>query len=147
LRSAKRGKLSTGPDGRWKRPLSTEFTALIALAAFLIFDGQIEPGSAAALRSFELSRALGNVGFYSSIELLALVLAVRGETGTAARLAGFADSYVNRHQISRAASDIAIRSRLVKRLHGAMSPENCQTVMTAGATWSEQEAIVAAKAA
>ena len=42
--------------------LTAEFLALHWLAAFLILDDQIEPGRAAALRAFELSRALGNVG-------------------------------------------------------------------------------------
>jgi hypothetical protein len=41
--------------------LATESTALHALADFLILDDHIEPGRAAALRVFELSRALGNV--------------------------------------------------------------------------------------
>jgi predicted ATPase/class 3 adenylate cyclase len=125
--------------------LATEFTALLPLAAFLIFDGQTEPGRAAAIRSFELSRALGNVGFHSSIELLALFLAGRGETDTAARLAGFAESYSNRHQISPAADNVAIRSRLVQRLHSAMRPEECHTAMAAGAAWSEQEAVAVAQ--
>jgi predicted ATPase/class 3 adenylate cyclase len=128
-------------------PLESEFLALDALAAFLISDGQIEPGRAAALRAFELSRALGNVAFEVSIELLALVLAVHGETDTAARLLGFADCYAEQHQLSRTNSASLIRSRLVERLHGAMSPEDCQTAMAAGAAWSEQEAIAAAEAA
>jgi tetratricopeptide (TPR) repeat protein len=127
--------------------LATEFTALHALATFLIFDDQIEPGRAAALRAFRLSRALGNVGFHASIDLLALVLVVHGETHTAARLAGFADGYANRHQISRAAGDTAIRSRLVDRLYSAMSPEECETAMAAGAAWSEREAVASAEAA
>ena len=41
--------------------LTAEFMALHWLAGFLILDDQIEPGRAAALRAFELSRALGNV--------------------------------------------------------------------------------------
>jgi tetratricopeptide (TPR) repeat protein len=86
--------------------LATEFTALHALAGFLILNDQIEPGRAAALRAFELSRALGNVGLQGSIDVLALVLAVRGETDTAARLGGFADRYVDQHQLGR--SSIAI---------------------------------------
>jgi tetratricopeptide (TPR) repeat protein len=126
--------------------LATEFTALHALAAFLIFDDQIEPGRAAALRTFELSRALGNVGFHSSIELLAFVLAMHGETDTAARLAGFADSYANRHQISRAADGTEIQNRLVERLRCAMSPDEYQAAMAKGATWSEQEAVAVALA-
>jgi tetratricopeptide (TPR) repeat protein len=126
--------------------LATEFTALLTLAAFLVFEDRIEPGRAAALRSCELSRALGNVGFHSAIDLLALVLAKRGEHYTAARLAGFSEAYANRHQISRAGiGDTAIRSRLAERLHTAMGREACQTAMAAGAAWSEQEAIAAAE--
>jgi predicted ATPase len=127
--------------------LATEFTALHALAGCLILDDQIEPGRAAALRAFELSRALGNVGFHGSIDLLALVLAVRGENDTSARLAGFADAYAKRHQISRHAGDTEIRSRLLERLHCAMTPEACETAMAAGAAWSEQEAVAAVEAA
>jgi predicted ATPase len=125
---------------------ATDFTALHALAGFLLFDDQIEPGCTAALRAFDLSRALGKVGFHASIDLLALVLAERGETDTAARLAGFADGYANRHQISRAASDAAIRSKLVERLNSTMDPEACQAAMAAGTAWSEQEAIAVALA-
>jgi hypothetical protein len=42
---------------------------------------------------------------------------------------------------------IAIRSKLVERLHCAMSPEECRAAMAAGATWSEEEAVAAAEAA
>ena len=127
--------------------LTAEFMALHRLAGFLILDDQIEPGRAAALRAFELSRALGNAGLPGSIDQLALVLAVHGETDTAARLAGFADGYADQHQLSRGHIATAIRSRLVERLHSAMSPEECQTAMAAGAAWSEQEALAAAEAA
>jgi predicted ATPase/class 3 adenylate cyclase len=127
--------------------LTAEFLALHWLAGFLILDGQIEPGRAAALRAIELSRALGNVDLPGSIDQLALVLAVRGETDNAARLAGFTDGYADRHQLSRFGLAIAIRGRLVERLHRAMSPDECQTAMAAGAAWSEQEAVAAAEAA
>ena len=130
---------------RWHGTLAAEFMALHWLAAFLILDDQIEPGRAAALRAFELSRALGNVGLQGSIDQLALVLAVRGETDTAARLAGFADAYTSQYQ-GRSNVAIAIRSKLVERLHCAMSPEACQAAMAAGAAWSEQEAVAAAQA-
>ena len=126
--------------------LTVEFLALHWLAGFLILDDQIEPGRAAALRAFELSRALGNVDLPGSIYQLALVLAVHGETDTAARLAGFADGYADQHQLSRFGIAIAIRSRLVERLHCAMSPEECQAAMAAGAAWSEQEAVAVAQA-
>ena len=126
--------------------LAAEFMALHWLAGLLILDDQIEPGRAAALRAFELSRALGNVGLPGSIDQLALVLAVHGETDTAARLAGFADGYADQHQLGRSDIAIAIRSRLVERLHCAMSPDECQTAMAAGAAWSEQEAVAAAQA-
>ena len=127
--------------------LATECLAQHFLAAFLILDDQIEPGRAAALRAFELSRALGNVDLPRTIDQLALVLAVHGKTDTAARLAGFADAYADRHQLTRYVTGIAIRSRLVERLHRASSPDECQTAMAAGAAWSEQEAIAAAGAA
>jgi tetratricopeptide (TPR) repeat protein len=127
--------------------LATEFTVLHALAGFLILDDQIEPGRAAALRAFELSRALGNVGLQGSIDQLALVLAMHGETDTAARLAGFADGYVDQHQLGRSNIATAIRIRLVERLHRAMGRDECQTAMAAGAAWSEQEAVAAAEAA
>jgi hypothetical protein len=128
--------------------LRAEFMALHSLAGFLILDGQIAHGRTAALRALELSRALGNMDLPGSIEKLALVLAVHGETDTAARLAGFADGYADRHQLSRYSRvGRAIRSRLVERLHGVMSPEGSQAAMAAGAGWSEQEAVAAAEAA
>jgi len=129
-----------------RRPATGAVRALQWLAAFLIFDDQIEPGRAAALKAFELSRALGNVAFPSLIYQLALVLAAYGETETAARLAGFADGYADQHQLTPTGTVIALRSRLVERLHSAMSPDECQTAMAAGAAWSEQEAIAAAEA-
>ena len=127
--------------------LATEFLAQHYLAAFLILDDQIEPGRTAALGAFELSRALGNVDFPRAIDQLALVLAVRGETDTAARLAGFADAYADRHQLTPYVTAIAIRSRLVAHLHSAMSLDDCQTAMAVGAAWSEHEAVAAAEAA
>src|SRR5690349_13588575 len=98
-------------------------------------------------RALELSRALGNVDLPGSIDQLALVLAVRGETDIAARLAGFADGYANRHQLSSFGLGTAIRSRLIERLHSAMSPDECHTAMAAGVAWNEQEAIAATEAA
>jgi hypothetical protein len=74
--------------------LTAEFLALYWLAGFLILDDQIEPSRAAGLRAFELARALG-VDLPESMYPLALVLAVQGETGTAARLTGFADCYID----------------------------------------------------
>ena len=127
--------------------LGAEFVALHSLAAFLILDDQIAPARAAALRAFGLSRALGNVDLPHSIDQLALVLAAHGKADTAARLAGFADFYADQHQLLRDGTGIAIRSRLVERLHSAMGPEECQTAMAAGAAWSEQEAVAAAEAA
>jgi hypothetical protein len=123
-----------------------EFSALHWLAGFLILDDQIKPGRAAALRALELSRALGNARLPSSIYQLALIIAVRGESDTAARLAGFADSYAGQHRLGRVTIARAIRSRLIQRLHSAMSPEKCQAAMAAGAAWSEQEALAAAEA-
>ncbi len=127
--------------------LTIEFLALHSLAGFLILDDQIEDARAAALRAFELSRALGNVGLSGSIYQLALVLAVHGEVGIAARLAGFADGYPDHDQLSRYEIAIAVRSRLVERLHRTMSPQECQTAMAAGAAWSEQEAFAVAQGA
>ena len=126
--------------------LTAEFLAVDRAAAFLILDGQIEPGRAVALRAFELARVFGNAGLARSIYQLALVRALCGETDTAARLAGFADNCSDPHQASRSSMVIAIRNRLVERLHCAMRPEECQAAMAAGAAWSEQEAIAAAEA-
>ena len=137
----------TAEASRSHGTLTAEFRALHILAAFLLLDDQIEPGRAAALRAFELSRALGNVSLHRAIDQLAFVLTVHGETDTAARLAGFADSYADAHQLRRYAIAIAIRGRLVERLHCAMSPEECKTAMAAGAAWSEREAVAAAEAA
>jgi hypothetical protein len=78
---------------------------------------------------------------------LALVLVVHWEVDAAARLAGFADVYADRHQFGYGWLTQAVRSRLGERLHSAMSPDECQTAMAAGAAWSEQEAIAAAEAA
>jgi tetratricopeptide (TPR) repeat protein len=127
--------------------LTAEFLAQYYLAAFLILDDQIEPGRTAALRAFELSRAFGNVGLHRTIDQLALVLTVHGQTDTAARLAGFANGYTDPYQLSRSSMVIAVRNRLAERLHQAMSPEECQAAMAAGAAWSEQEAIASAEAA
>ncbi|HEY7579987.1 MAG TPA: winged helix-turn-helix domain-containing protein [Acetobacteraceae bacterium] len=126
--------------------LPAEFVALHWLAGFLLLGDQLEPGRATALQAFELSRALG-ADLPGSIDRLALVLAVRGETDTAARLAGFAEAYADQHRLNRGGLGIAIRNRLVEHLHRAVSPEKCQAAMAAGAAWSEQEAIAAAEAA
>jgi predicted ATPase len=126
--------------------LGVEFQAQFFLAAFLLLDDQIEPGRDAALKTFELSRALGNAGLPGVMYRLALVLAVHGDADAAARLVGFADVYADRHQFGYGWVTQAVRSRLVERLHSAMSPDECQTAMAAGAAWSEQEAFAAAEA-
>jgi hypothetical protein len=81
------------------------------------------------------------------IYLIALVLAVHGETDTAARLAGFEDDYADQLQLGLYGFGRAIRDRLIERLRRAMSPNELQTAMAAGAAWSEQEAVAAAAAA
>jgi len=126
--------------------LTAEFMAQRCLAAFLILDDQVKQGHAAALQALELSRQLW-VNLPGSIDLIALVLAMHGETDTVTRLTGFADGYADRHQLRRGHIITPIRSRLVGRLHAAMSPHECQAAMTAGATWSEQEAVAVAQAA
>jgi predicted ATPase len=131
---------------RRHRTVMVEFMALQWLAACLIVDDQIEPGRTAALRGLELSRALGNMGLPHPFYLLALVLGARGETDTAARLCGFADGYADQHQLGRYGTITMLRRRLVDRLHNAMSREECQTAMAAGAAWSEQEAVAVALA-
>jgi predicted ATPase/DNA-binding winged helix-turn-helix (wHTH) protein len=127
--------------------LIAEFMALRYLAAFLLLDDQIEPGRAAALRAFELSRAFGNLGFPNSIFQLALVHAVRGDTDIAARLTGFADRYYDQHQLDRSETAMAVRSRLDEHFQRAMAQDECRTALAAGAEWSEQEAVAAAEAA
>jgi predicted ATPase len=127
--------------------LMAELAAVHWLAAFLILDNQFDPGCTASLRAFELSRALGNSGLPGLIHQLALILAMQGKTEIAARLAGFADSYADQHQLSHHGVTAAIRSRLVEHLHGAMGPDNCQTAMAAGAAWTEQDAFAAAESA
>jgi hypothetical protein len=126
--------------------LTIEFLALHSLAGFLNLDDQIDAGRAAALRALELSCAFGNLGLAGSIRQLALVLATHGNTDTAARLAGFADGYADQHPLGGPDIALAIRSRLVERLHAVMTPEECQAAMAAGAAWSEQEAIAVAQA-
>jgi predicted ATPase len=125
--------------------LMAELGALHYLSAFLILDNQLEPGCAASLKAFELSRALGDPGLPGLICQLALILAVQGKTDIAARLAGFADGYADQHQLSHHGVTSAIRSRLVERLHGAMSPDQCKAAMAAGAVWSEREAVAVAE--
>jgi tetratricopeptide (TPR) repeat protein len=127
--------------------LTTEFYTQYFLSGFLLLDDQIEPGRAAALRTFELSRALGSALLPGAMCQLALVLAAHGDADAAARVAGFADGYADRHQFLYGGLATAVRGRLVERLHNAMGPEACQTAMAAGAAWSEQEAIAAAEAA
>ena len=125
--------------------LTAEFLALHSLAGFLVLDDQIGASRSVAPRAFELSRALG-VDLPGSIHRHALVLAAQGETDTAARLAGFSDGYADQHQLPRFGLSVAIRSKLVERLHCAMGSEECKAAMAAGAAWSEQEAVAVAMA-
>jgi hypothetical protein len=113
--------------------LQAEFLARYFLAGLLILDDQIELGRDAALKALELSRAFGNADLPGRIDQLALLLALRGETNTAARLAGFADRYAGQHQLSRFEIEAAIRTRLIECLHCAMTPRECEMAMAAGA--------------
>jgi predicted ATPase len=132
-------------ESRQHATLTAEFMALHWLAAFLLLDDQIEPGRAATAEAFALSRALGNMGLPASVDQLALILAAHGEADIAARLAGFADSYADRHQLGRHGIATAMRHRLVARLRCAMGPDECEAAMAAGAAWSEQEALAVAQ--
>ena len=62
----------------------------------------------------------------------------------AARLAGYADAYAGRHGVSRYGIALAIRSKLLERLHTDMNCAECQALMEEGAARSEQEAIATA---
>jgi hypothetical protein len=126
--------------------LTIEYLALHSLAGFLILDDQIEAGRAAAIRAFELSRALGNVGLPGSMYQLALVFAAQGKIDTGAHLAGFADGHGEQHPLVGPDLAVAIRNKLVEHLHAAMTPEECQAAIAVGAAWSEQEAIAVAEA-
>jgi ATP/maltotriose-dependent transcriptional regulator MalT len=138
---------SAAEAARQNGTLMAEFLAQGRAATFLILDGQIAPGRAAALRALELGRAFGNAGLRTSIYQLALVLAAHGKTDTAARLAGFAGGRAGPRQVNPSGIASAIRSRLIERLRCAMGPEECEAAMAAGAAWSEQEAVAAAEAA
>ena len=121
--------------------LRSEFVALQWLAGFLLLDEQPEVGSAKAQEAFELARALGNVNFPDSIDQLALVAASRSDLDRAARLAGYADAYAERHGISRYGIALAIRAKLLKRLGGGPIFKGCEILMAEGAAWSECQAV------
>ncbi len=64
----------------------------------------------------------------------------------AARLAGYADAYAERHGISRYGIALAIRAKLLQRLGGGSTAEGCEILMAEGAAWSECEAVRAVQA-
>jgi len=81
--------------------LRSQFVALQWLAGFLLVDDQFEAGNTKAQEAFELARALGNLNFPDSIDQFALIAASCSDPDRAARLAGYADAYAERHGISQ----------------------------------------------
>ena len=124
--------------------MRNHFVAAQWLAGFLLLDGDIEEGRAAALEAFPLSRALGNVNLMDSIDQLALIAAVQGDTALAARLCGFAEAYGHRYAISRYRISLAVRAKLMHRLD-VLSPTHCATLKAEGAAWNEDELAAAAQ--
>jgi hypothetical protein len=104
----------------------------------------VEEGRAAALEAFPLSRALGNVNLMDSVDQLALIAAIRGDTALAARLCGFANAYGRRYAISRYRISLAVRERLMHLLD-VLSPTHCATLKAEGAAWTEDELAAAAQ--
>ena len=123
--------------------MRNHFVAAQWLAGFLLLDGDVEEGRAAALEAFPLSRALGNVNLMDSVDQLALIAAIQGNTALAARLCGFANAYGRRYAISRYRISLAVRERLMQRLK-VLLPAHCATLIAEGAAWSEDELAAAA---
>jgi predicted ATPase/class 3 adenylate cyclase len=126
--------------------LRSQFVALQWLAGFLLLDGRSDPGYLWAQEAFELSRTLGNVNLPDSLDQLALIAALRSDATRAARLAGYADAYAERYEITRYGIALAIRCKLLERLYADVTREECQALMAEGAAWSEQEAVAVAQA-
>ena len=124
--------------------MRNHFVAAQWLAGFLLLDGDVEEGRAAALEAFPLSRALGNVNLMDSVDQLALIAAIQGDTALAARLCGFAEAYGHRYAISRYRISLAVRARLMHRLD-VLSPTHCATLKAEGAAWNEDELAAAAQ--
>lgn len=124
--------------------MRNHFVAAQWLAGFLLLDGDAEEGRAAALEAFPLSRALGNVNLMDSVDQLALIAAIQGDTALAARLCGFAEAYGHRYAISRYRISLAVRAKLMHRLD-VLSPTHCATLKAEGAAWNEDELAAAAQ--
>jgi predicted ATPase len=124
--------------------MRNHFVAAQWLAGFLLLNGDMEAGRAAALEAFPLSRALGNVNLMDSVDQLALIAAAGGNTALAARLCGFADAYGRCYAISRYRISVELRERLMQRL-AVLSPDDCAALMAEGAAWSEDELTTASQ--
>jgi predicted ATPase len=124
--------------------MRNHFVAAQWLAGFLLLDGEVEEGRAAALEAFPLSRALGNVNLMDSVDQLALIAAIQGDTAVAARLCGFAEAYGHRYGISRYRISLAVRARLMDLLD-VLSPTHCGALKAEGAAWNEDELAAAAQ--
>ena len=118
--------------------MRNHFVAAQWLAGFLLLNGDMDGGRAAALEAFPLSRALGNINLMDSVDQLALVVASQGDTALAARLCGFADAYGRRYAISRYRISLAVREHLMQRLE-ALLPDRRAALLEEGAGWSEDE--------
>ena len=123
--------------------MRNHFVSAQWLAGFLLLNGDLEAGRAAALEAFPLSRALGNINLMDSIDQLALIAASQSNPALAARLCGYADAYGRRYAISRYRISLAVRERLIKRLE-ALLPDLREALMAEGAEWSEDELSAAA---
>jgi predicted ATPase/DNA-binding winged helix-turn-helix (wHTH) protein len=118
--------------------MRNHFVAAQWLAGFLLLSGDMKAGRPTALEAFALSRALGNVNLMDSVDQLALLAAVQGDSALAARLCGFADAYGRRYAISRYRISLVMRERLMQQLE-ALTSEDRSALMAEGAAWSEEE--------
>ena len=119
--------------------LRNEFVALQWLAGYLLVDDRVEDGFVRAIEAFDLSRTLGNINYPDSIDQLALAAADRFDIEVAARLAGFAAAYAERHRINRYGIAVAIRNRLTSSLNARCPPDVRSRLMAEGAAWSDSD--------
>jgi predicted ATPase len=124
--------------------MRNHFVAAQWLAGFLLLGDETEAARAPALEAFTLSRALGNVNLMDSVDQLALLAAVQGDSALAARLCGFADAFGRRHTISRYRISLALREALMQQLEPLTAEARC-SLMAEGAAWSEDEFVAASE--
>lgn len=115
--------------------------ALTNLASYLAMAQQYDDALAAAREAIEIGRAHETHNYVAlPMQALGVVIAARGNAGTAARLLGFADAFYDRYAMKREMTEEIVHAKLVELLRAKLDDLALERERSAGRQLSDDAA-------